>query len=113
MSRTVPQAGDLRDRITIQRFSETGQDSTGARIGSWVAVGRAWASVRPVGGNTEERDGRATARRRYRLIVRDEIDIRAGDRLLFGAETMSVRAVYPERANARYLVVEATAEDGV
>lgn len=113
MSRTVPQAGDLRERITVERFEEAGQDASGARSGSWAVIGAFWTSVRPAPGTTGNRDGRAVSMRTRRLIVRDEVDIRPGDRVLHNSSRFDVIDVRPERPNSRFLVVEAEGEEAV
>lgn len=42
--------GELRQRITFQQRTVTGQDSTGAQQYAWVDFATVWADVKPIGG---------------------------------------------------------------
>jgi head-tail adaptor len=88
-------AGSLRDLVRLDRNVPAGTDAHGAPIDSWKAVGLYHADVRAVKGSEPQIAGQQAARLSYLVKLRDAVDVRAGDRLVWLTRTES-RVLNPD-----------------
>ncbi len=87
------QAGQLRDRITIQRKTQ-GTDSWGAPLPeAWEDYATVWANVRHLSGTESIKAGADVSVVRASIRIRWRQDITAGMRVVAGAQTFDIEAV--------------------
>jgi len=81
------QAGDLRQRITIQEAADPAQDTYGAEIEVWADVATVWAAVEPLTGreffDAQAMNAETTTRIRirYREGIVPEMRVSWGDHI--------------------------------
>ena len=96
-------AGDLRNRITIQRLAQN-EDAWGQPLpAGWADVGKAWANIRNQSGLATIKAGAEISIVQTSIRVRYRADVLAGMRVLHGATVYMVRAVLPGEARREYL----------
>lgn len=103
-------AGQLRERITIQQAVETPDGGGGSSV-VWTDLATLWAEVRPLSGRERLQAQQIEASVDYRVTIRYRSDVDAGMRVVWGALTMNIRAVYNEDRKRKYLTLDA--ESGV
>ena len=88
-------AGQLRDRIAIQRKTG-GQDDWGTPLPeAWEDLAKVWADVRHQSGSESIRAGADVSIVRASIRIRRRIDVDAGMRVLFGTQVFDIEAVLP------------------
>jgi SPP1 family predicted phage head-tail adaptor len=93
-------AGDLRDRITLQRVTRIA-DEMGGQQEDWSDLATVWACVRPVGGRDRLDAMRLGAAGEYRITIRWRADAAGqpyyttADRLIWCGRQYAVRNVQP------------------
>lgn len=88
-------AGDLRDRITVQRPT-TGDDGFGNVTTGWADLCTLWANIRETPGKEAVAAGRIEASRTATIWVRDSSvsrDITAADRVVYAGQVWNIRGV--------------------
>lgn len=100
-------AGDLRDRITIQRAT-SGDDGYGNVIASWADLATIWANIRETPGKETVAAGRIEASRTATIRVRASSlsrSISAADRVVARGQVWNIRSVIEiDRATLELLV---------
>lgn len=87
------QAGQLRDRITIQRKTG-GTDAWGAPLPeAWEDYATIWANVRHLSGTESIKAGADVSVVSASIRIRWRQDVTAGMRVIAGAQTFDVEAV--------------------
>lgn len=94
--------GKLRQRLTLQKRSET-PDAGGGAVLSWTNVADVWAEVIALEGSERVQDMRLADRQSYRVRLRYRTDISAKERFLFKEQIMNIRSVTDVMARGRWL----------
>lgn len=97
-------ASRLRERVTIQRRSAA-VDALGQPVASWIDVATVWAAVETISGREAHVAVQMSAQISYRVIVRSSVDIRATDRITWGARVLTVEAVLPHQDRQQHVVL--------
>lgn len=87
-------AGDLKDRVVLQR-PDIGYDSIGQPVTGWVFVARLWADVRYLPGLTVIKAGAETSMTRASVRLRRRA-IDASCRVLHEGRVLSIEAIQPD-----------------
>ncbi|WP_282026855.1 phage head closure protein [Limimaricola cinnabarinus] len=106
-------AGSLRDRITIQRQTET-TDDYGNTVGAWADLVSVWADVRETTGKEKVAAGRVEASRTATIRVRKSsatAGITEADRLTARGETWNIRSI--AQADRKGVMLDLLCESGV
>ncbi len=89
------QAGQLRDRITIQRKTQ-GTDSWGAPLPeAWEDYASVWANIRFLSGTESIKAGADVSVVRASIRIRWRQDVTAGMRVLHAGAVYDIEAVLP------------------
>ena len=103
-------AGDLRERVTIETATRTG-DGAGGEVVSWTALATVWANVQSLSGTEVTEAERAEARGQYNVTIRFRDDVTAAMRLQWRGEVLNIRNVRDGDGRRRRLIMRA--EGGV
>lgn len=78
-------AGQMRQRITIQKLDET-RGPTGGKALVWVSLCSAWVSIEPLKGSEylSGKEVNAEITTRIRMRYRSDVTITAGMRVVYG-----------------------------
>lgn len=101
--------GELRERITIKRRTETANDS-GTLVAVESTVARLWAHVRPRSGSEQERAGRLEPRAQYMVVIRRRTGISEDDWIEWQGYRMNIRAILDPGPRGQFM--ELVAERG-
>lgn len=86
-------AGDLKQRITIQRPS-VARDGFGAEVPTWATLASVWAKVVTTSGaETIDAAQVAAATLTHEITIRWRSDVQPTMQVLWGARTLTIRAV--------------------
>ena len=88
-------AGHLRERITIERQSES-RDGLGSAVSQFDTIGQYWAAAEPLRGGDEGEAESRSAMPRWRFTLRETQAIKPGDRLNWNGRAMTVDSVILE-----------------
>lgn len=95
-------AGNLRNRITIERQTET-QDDGGQPLDVWTPVTTVWADIRnPTGMGAIRADAQASVVKTS-IRIRWRTDIEAGMRAVHGATVYEIGAVLPDHGGREFV----------
>ena len=95
-------AGDLRNRITIERQT-TDLDAGGQPLEVWTPVASTWADFRnPTGMGAIRADAQAAVVKTS-IRIRWRTDIEAGMRVVHGTTTYEIGAVLPDHAGREFV----------
>lgn len=88
-------AGELRDRITIQRKTG-GKDAWSSPLPeSWEDVAKLWSNVRHLSGSESIKADADTSTVKASIRIRWRTGIDAGMRVLYGGQVYDIEAVLP------------------
>ena len=97
------QAGQLRDRITIQRKT-AGTDAWGAPLpDAWEDYTTVWANVRHLSGTESIKAGADVSVVRASIRIRWREGVDAGQRVLIGSAIYQIQAVMPDLGGREYV----------
>lgn len=105
-------AGKLRDRITIERQTET-TDEYGNTVGAWSALFSVWADMRETPGKERVEAGRVEASRTATIRIRRSVQsagITEADRLIARGATWNIRSI--SQVTAKGAMLELLCEGG-
>lgn len=86
-------AGELRDRVAIQRRTMS-VDAAGGAVESWSTSATRWARIEPQGGSEAVNADRVLPSVTHRVTFRWESGlVLPRDRIVFGTRTLNVEAV--------------------
>jgi SPP1 family predicted phage head-tail adaptor len=109
----MARAGQMRDRITLQRETEVSDGGGGYELG-WFTVATVWGQLMPERGNERVENGRMEASVGAVLRIRyssDVAEVSAGWRAVVDGEEYNIRSVtQPDRRNR---IIEMTVDRGV
>lgn len=103
MATTAPAIGDLRERVMIQRTTNT-RDSVGGIIQSWATVATVWASVEPMSAGEQFRRQQVQAKADWRVTIRYRNDILPADRITWRERVFQVRGLTADERR-RFLAI--------
>lgn len=103
-------AGKLRNSITIERETDTPNDSGGQDI-IWSQYKKVKAFIKPVSGTERVRGMKLESPLSHSIFIRYTADILPDDRVKFGSRYMQIRAVINIEERNRWL--ELSCEEGV
>ena len=95
-------AGDLRERVTIQRRSVT-RDAVGAQIEAWQVRMTAYAMVAPMGAGEQYRRQQIQAKADWKITVRYTGDVIPSDRVNWRGRTFEVKGILNPDMRRRFL----------
>lgn len=100
-------AGELRDRVTLQRFTTTLDPKWGAAPG-WEAVDALWASVTPIGSKETFAQQGVSTSITHRVVIRYRADVTTKHRLIYrGSRKLDIVGVHDPDGRRRELVIDA------
>ena len=98
-------AGELDQRVTLERFGEY-KDASGAWTEGWETVGTFWAAVLPLTGREVIAADAVTAIGDVRIIMRYRPGITPADRLTHKGKQMNITAVIDRGSAGRTLELQ-------
>lgn len=87
--------GDLRDRVTIERLTETA-DGAGGKSRAWNTLITVWANATPTGGSERLIAGTLRTKQGWRIEIRKRGDITITNRDRFrlsGGEVVNIASI--------------------
>ena len=88
-------AGTLRERIVIERPSET-RTAMGLSTSGWETVARCLAAVVPDGAGAEREGMAMSAMARFKVSIRRREEIAIDQRILWGKRVLTIRQISDE-----------------
>lgn len=104
MGFTKPGAGELRERIAVQRVTNT-RDSMGGVIQTWSTVYTLWASVQPMSAGEQFRRQQIQAAADWKIIVRFKNAITITDRIVWRGRTFQISALSNDDLQTRFTTI--------
>jgi SPP1 family predicted phage head-tail adaptor len=98
-------AGDLNERVTIERSTST-SDGGGGRDVTWATVYELWANVKSVRGRETTDLGRTVTAETFVINVRFGVTITTVDRAVWRGKTMEIRSAQDREGDRRWLTLE-------
>lgn len=98
-------AGDLRERVTIERPLRTADGAGGADV-TWETLASVWAEVATLGGSELTLGERTEARAAHRVTIRFRDDVTAEMRLVWRGKALDIRGLRPD-AKRQWLTIDA------
>ena len=92
MGRAVPTLGELRERVAVQRRTNT-RDSIGGLVESWATLSTVWASVAPKSAGEQYRREQIQASADWTVTVRYDTRFLPTDRISWRGRTFQIVAV--------------------
>jgi SPP1 family predicted phage head-tail adaptor len=102
--------GELRERITIRRQSNTKNEQTGGLTRSWADVASVWAKVRSIDGREAVIGGVLQGIAHFEITVRYRDDIRSADQILWGSRELNIHTAEDRKNTKQWLTVMASTE---
>ncbi|PJM66652.1 phage head closure protein [Achromobacter ruhlandii] len=90
------EAGRLRHRVAIERFSSTQDPITGAITESWTEIAKVWAAVEPLSAREFVQSAAGQSEVTTRITIRAR-DILATDRIIHRGTVYNIRGVLADR----------------
>ncbi|MCE9650578.1 MAG: phage head closure protein [Parvibaculum sp.] len=101
----MTEAGNLRERVTIEAPSRNADGAGGADI-EWTPLATVWAEVADQGGNEQVLGERTEARARHRVTMRHRGDVTAEMRLVWRGRTLDIRALRDPDGRRQWLAID-------
>lgn len=94
-------AGELRERVTLQRKTETA-DAFGQKTGTWGAIsgGSVWAKIEELAGREAIFAGQMKSVLSHRVTIRYFAGLTSSDRISWGSRTLNIKYVSTSSGNA-------------
>ena len=86
-------AGELTQRISLQRDDSTTVDDYGQVTRSWSTYHTTWASVRPLSGREQEQGMARQATISHRVRIRFKGGVQHGDRISMGNRILEIVSI--------------------
>jgi SPP1 family predicted phage head-tail adaptor len=103
------QAGDLRDRITIRRRTETKNSRGGLDIG-WADLASVWANVRSLNGREALIGGVLTGVSYFEITVRYRTDLEPSQQILWGDRELNIISAEDKSGTRQWTAIQASTE---
>jgi len=98
-------AGDLTQRVTLQRAATVQDENTGEISEAWGTLATVWAAVEPQAGREFVAAGALQAELIVKVRIRYLAGITSADRVLHDGRTYNITAVVDYRTQKRELVL--------
>ncbi len=100
-------AGQLRNRIELQRNTGTAQDAYGAPVDDWQTYALRWARIEPLSGGEQEAARTYAATVSHAITVRDvgELTISPGHRIKLAGRIFSPHAILPGERSIQFRIM--------
>jgi len=89
MARALPSIGDLRERVSIQRVTNT-RDTMGGTVESWEALGTVYAQVEPASAGEQYRRNQIQAAADWTVRIRYSNTYLPKDRMTWRGHTFEI-----------------------
>lgn len=99
-------AGTLKDRVTIQRYTADVDPAWGATPG-WTDITEVWADVTPTGGTEKSDNAGIQTSNTHRVSLRYRSDLTSKDRLVYRGRKLEIVSVLDVDGAKRELLIEA------
>jgi SPP1 family predicted phage head-tail adaptor len=103
------QAGDLRDRITIRRRSET-KNARGGLDLAWGDVASLWAKVTSINGREEVIGGVLQGNSYFEIAVRYRTDLEVADQILWRERELNIHSAEDRSGTRQWTIIMASTE---
>lgn len=97
-----PGAGELNERVTIQRRSST-RDAMGGQIETWQVRATLWARVQPMSAGEQYRRQQIQAKADWKVTIRYNGDVLPSDRLSWRGRTFEIKGILNPDMRRRFL----------
>lgn len=87
------QAGTLRHRVQIQKYTETRNTKTGQLTETWIPSGSVWAAVEPLNGNERFEAMQVKAQVTTRIRMRYLPELSPKDRIKHGSRVFLIEHI--------------------
>jgi SPP1 family predicted phage head-tail adaptor len=102
----VTAAGQLRERVIIERPVRTADGAGGADV-TWETLATVWAEVMALGGTEHVLAERDEARGPHRITIRFRGDVTAEMRLVWRGQTLNIRGMRDPDGKRQWLAINA------
>ena len=102
-------AGDLRDRIEIQRATDV-PDGAGGATRTWATFVTVWAKATPTGGKEGLIAGTLQQVQGWRVQMRFRADVTAAERFVLGGRPLNILSIEDPDRRRKWLVAFCEAE---
>ena len=100
------EVGELRERVTLRRYTETFDDyGAVVRAASSIAE-NIYAHVRPASGNESNRGDQTEARARYLVVIRYRTGLTEKDFVVWQGVEYGIRAIMDRGARSHFIELE-------
>lgn len=99
-------AGDMRDRVTLRRWTPTNDPGWGQQPG-WSDVEEFWASVTPVAATERFTQAGVQSVMSHRIVCRYRTDLTSKDRLVYRGRVLDIVGLHDPDGRKRELLIEA------
>jgi len=106
------QAGKLRQRVELQRVSNSQDPQSGANIETWQPLATVWASIEPLSARDFIAAQAAQNQISARAVIRYRADIKAGMRFIHGDTTYFIEGVLPDKQSGKEYLTLLLKTDG-
>jgi SPP1 family predicted phage head-tail adaptor len=103
------QAGDLRDRITIRRRTETKNAGGGLDIG-WDDFATIWAKVTSLNGREAVIGGVLQGNSYFEITVRYRTDLEVADQILWNGRELNINSSEDRLGTRQWTIIQASTE---
>jgi SPP1 family predicted phage head-tail adaptor len=97
-----PAAGELRERVTIQRVTST-RDAIGGVIETWSTLMTVYAKVAPMSAGEQYRRQQIQAKADWKVTVRYANTIAPADRIVWRERTFQIKGITNPDMRRRFL----------
>jgi SPP1 family predicted phage head-tail adaptor len=102
--------GELRERITIRRQSNTKNEETGGLTRSWADVASVSARVRSIDGREAVIGGVLQGVSHFEIIIRYREGIRSADQIIWGSRELNIHTAEDRKNTRQWLTIMASTE---
>lgn len=95
-------AGELRERVTVQRRSST-RDAIGGQIEIWQVRATLYAKVQPMSAGEQYRRSQLQAKADWKVTIRYNGDVLPTDRLSWRGKTLEIKGILNPDMRRRFL----------
>lgn len=95
----------MRERIRIERLSDSAQSSSGEPANAWIELCTVWARSRPISGSVETLEGERVMQRQFReFTARLRKDVTEKMRIVWDGQEWNIHSVEPDEER-RFMIL--------
>lgn len=98
----IPTIGELRHRITLERYVDL-PDDTGGFVRNFLVIGKVWAKIESLGAQTQFTEQRLEETRNIAVTLRWRGDVASQMRFGLGARKLVIMSVEDPDGTGRFL----------